>query len=145
MAEFVSGRMEIYTHKQDNRDDASPLGSRSPNRKQGVASNQKSNIGRMAKVAGAAIGAKQLGTTVLQEISASQGNERLMKEVGNIGGALAMGLMAVKAPPLAVLYMGQQGLQTVSNYRQMQRENADRRMQEELLGARTSNNRGWLR
>lgn len=142
MAEFVSGKFEIYTHTEDNRDDPSPLGSRSPNRKQGVASSQRNNLGRIAKIGVAAMAVKQIGTTVIQEISASQGNERMMKDIGNATTTVAFGVLAVKAPPLAAAYAAYQGVQTAVNYREMQRENADRRMQRELMGARTSNNRG---
>ena len=145
MAEFVSGRYEIYTQKEKTSDAGAPFSSGSPSRKGGAASNQRTSFGKLAKIGGAVIAVKQVATTVGSEISESTGDERLMKDVGNIGTGLAFGVMAFKAPPLAAAFALQQGAQTAANYREMQRENADRQMKEDLKGARTSSNRGGMR
>lgn len=141
MADFVKADYTIYHQKQDDRDDQSTLSSRSPNRRTSHASNSRGNMMRSIRAAGGIYLAKQASMTVAQDIAESTGNETLMNDIANVGTVGAVGIMAAKAPPVAVAYGLQQGIQTFANYRKMERSNADKRFKEQLWGARTNGNR----
>lgn len=142
MINFNAGQYAIYnTEKTERRDDFSPVGSRSPEPRQSGTGSNIPQIAKQAKRGIAAFGVARAATTIAEDIGTAQGNETLMNQIGNATTAAAFGVMAFKAPPIAIGMAANEAAQTIVNYRRMQRENANRRQERKLEGARTSNNR----
>ena len=137
-ANYNRNTHDIYTHQEPNREETSPFSPQSPDRKASPVQPSKRNTFTKGAVAGAAfVGARRVGSSMLQEYENMTGDKQTVQQINNIATGMSMGAVIVATKGAAIpMYAVTGALETFAAHRSRQRQDAKSEFERKSMGAR---------